>query len=124
MASDCPAGKEPLWPSDLIHKLHILIFLIAVSHVTYALCSLGICLISIRRFARYEKLAAQGLLPLNLGQLQRQGESRIWFGMRMCLMQFTERIDVGTYLAVRRQFIERAQVQHPLARCITLSVTL
>jgi hypothetical protein len=29
----CPQGKESLWASELIHKAHILIFLIAASHI-------------------------------------------------------------------------------------------
>lgn len=107
----CPEGKEPLWSSALIHKIHILIFLIAISHVVYALMSLGISMLSMRRFHAFEKVAQEGrLLGLPTDQLQRDGESRIMFGIRQAVRQFTHPIDIGTYLALRRLFIEAVQV--------------
>lgn len=95
----------------MIHKVHILIFLIAISHVVYALMSLGISMLSMRRFHAFEKVAQEGnLLPLPTDQLQRAGESRIMFGIRQAIRQFTHPIDIATYIALRRLFIEAVQV--------------
>ena len=38
---ECPEGKEPLWPATLIHKIHILIFLISINH-SAASCICGL----------------------------------------------------------------------------------
>jgi Mlo family len=111
--SSCGEGKEPLWSSKLIHKVHILIFLIAISHVLYALLSLAISMLSMRRFHRFERTAQKGeLLNLPIDQLQRQGESKIMFGIRQGVRQFTHPIDKATYVALRRLFFERMQVPH------------
>jgi hypothetical protein len=109
--ANCPNGKEPLWSSDLIHKVHILIFLIAVSHVLYALTSLAISLHSIQRWHEYERSALlHGLLDLPVEQLQREGENRVSFGLRHTIRQFTHPIDEATYIALRSMFIENLQV--------------
>lgn len=101
-----------MWSSALIHKVHILIFLIAVSHVVYALMSLGISMLSMGRFHAFEKVAQEGrLLDLPTDQLQRHGESKIMFGIRQAIRQFTHPIDIGTYVALRRLFIEAVQVR-------------
>ena len=109
--SSCKIGKEPLWSSALIHKVHVLIFLIAVSHVLYALTSLFISMIAMRRWREYERAATQeGLLDLPTEQLQREGESRVAFGIRQTIRQFTHPIDRVTYVALRHMFITTLQV--------------
>ena len=110
-SADCAEGKEPLWSSELIHKVHILIFLIAISHVLYAMCSLAISMRAVRKWRRYERVAQSGeLLDLPVAQLQREGEHKIWFGIRQGLRQFTHPIDAATYVALRRMFVETMQV--------------
>ncbi len=80
-ASQCPEGKESIWASDLIHKAHILIFLIAVSHIIYAALSMALSMLAMRRWASLEREVQDGLLlPLPLGGLQRHHESgfHVW----------------------------------------------
>jgi len=110
--ADCPEGKEPFWSSALIHKIHILIFLIAASHVIYAVSSLTMSMLSMRRWQEYERTAQEGeLLPLPTDQLQKTGESRIMFGLRQAGRQFVYPIDRPTYIALRRLFFERMPVR-------------
>jgi hypothetical protein len=108
--SSCPEGKEPLWSSGLIHKVHILIFLIAMSHILYAMATLFISMRAMHRWREFESIAQDGrLLPLPVGQLQHEGETRWAFGLRQAIRQFTHPIDIATYVAIRRMFIESAQ---------------
>jgi Mlo family len=110
--SSCGEGKEPIWSSNLIHKVHILIFLIAISHVLYAMLSIGVAMHAVRKWRKYEQTAQQGeLLDLPVGQLQRQGEHKLWFGLRQGVRQFTHPIDQATFVALRRMFIETVQVR-------------
>lgn len=112
--ADCPEGKEPFWSSALIHKIHILIFLIAASHVLYAVTSLTMSMLSMRRWQEYETTAQEGeLLPLPTDQLQKEGENRVMFGLRQAVRQFMYPIDRPTYIALRRLFFERMPVCHP-----------
>eukprot|EP00892_Ulva_mutabilis_P012318 jgi/Ulvmu1/9459/UM052_0027.1 len=109
--ADCPDGKEPFWSSALIHKIHILIFLIAASHVIYAVASLTMSMLSMRRWQEYERTAQEGeLLPLPTDQLQKADESKIVFGLRQTVRQFINPIDRPTYIALRRLFFERMPV--------------
>ena len=105
-------GKEPLWSSALIHKVHILIFLIAISHVLYGMASLAISMLAMKRWRAFERTAQQGdLLDLPVDQLQKEGESRFVFGLRQAVRQFTKPIDRATYTALRRMFVETMHVR-------------
>eukprot|EP00892_Ulva_mutabilis_P008977 jgi/Ulvmu1/6451/UM003_0081.1 len=107
----CPDGEEPLWESELIHKAHILIFLIAVCHIAYAMVSIALSMASMRRWHKFEQRVNGGeLLPLPLGGLQKHGESSFVFGLRQCLRQFTHSLDVATYSALRALFVGRVNV--------------
>jgi hypothetical protein len=106
----CQGGKEPLWSSELIHKVHILIFLIAVSHVLYAMTSVAISVHAMHRWRRFECSTQSGeLLDLPVDQLQREGESKVHFALRQAIRQFTSPVDQPTYLALRRMFIKSVQ---------------
>jgi hypothetical protein len=95
-------------------QVHILIFLIAISHVLYAMTSLGISMHAVRRWRRFEAEARNGdLLDLHVGQLQREGEHKLWFGLRQGLRQFTHPIDQATFVALRRMFVETMMVSAP-----------
>jgi hypothetical protein len=125
--NSCPEGKEPLWSSDLIHKVHILIFLIAISHVLYAMVSLGVSMHAVRKWHRYEQAAQETgeLLDLPVGQLQREGEHKYWFGIRQGIRQFTHPIDRATFVALRHMFIETMQVCiHDMMHCCACTLRL
>ena len=93
-------------------QVHILIFLIAISHVLYAMTSLGIAMHAVRRWRRFEVTAHSGdLLDLPVGQLQREGEHKLWFGLRQGLRQFTHPVDQATFVALRRMFVETMMVR-------------
>lgn len=110
----CPEGKEPIWESELIHKAHILIFLIAACHIVYAMVSIALSMLAMRRWHKFEQRVKGGqLLPLPLDGLQKHGEPALVFGLRQCLRQFTNPIDIATYSALRALFVDRVEV-----RCI------
>jgi hypothetical protein len=103
-----------MWSSALIHKMHILIFLIAVSHVLFGMASLTLSWVSMVRWRVFEEKAQGGeLLTLPTDQLQREGESKVIFGIRQCVRQFTDRIDLPTYIALRQEFLFRTRVFSP-----------
>ena len=121
--ANCPDGTGPLWESKLIHKVHILIFLVAVAHVVYGSVSLAISMWSMRRWKHFEEAAQQGdLMPLPIGQLRNESESSCWFGIRQAVRQFTHPIDKPTYIALRRMFCERMQARFSSPFCCSLSV--
>ena len=108
----CPEGQEPIWESDLIHKAHILIFLIAACYIAYAMVSIALSMLAMRRWHKFEQRVSGGeLLPLPLGGLQHHGESSLIFGLRQCLRQFSRPLDVATYSALRALFVGRVNVR-------------
>ena len=49
--STCKDGKVQLIPYETAHKIHVLIFMIAVSHIFMALLSLGLCLLKVSQLS-------------------------------------------------------------------------
>ncbi|GKU93602.1 hypothetical protein SLEP1_g7181 [Rubroshorea leprosula] len=53
--SSCPTGKVPFVSSDGIHQLHILIFVLAVSHVLYCILTMALGRLKMRSWKRWEE---------------------------------------------------------------------
>ena len=122
----CPGNQEPIWESELIHKAHLLIFLIAVCYIAYAVVSIALSMLAMRRWHKFEQRVIGGeLLPLPLGGLQHHGEPSFVFGLRQCLRQFTHPLDIATYSALRALFVGRVQVRaHARLPCLLISPCL
>lgn len=110
--SPCPDGKESLWSSDLIHKCHILIFLIAVCHLIWAMLSSVLSVFAMRKWHKFEaNVQGRGLLPLPVGGLQREGEPMLVYGLRQCVRQFTHPVNEAQFGAIRALFIHLTKVR-------------
>ena len=116
---DCEDGQEALWSIKLIHDIHILIFLISVTHIFYSALSLILCMWSMRHWPKWEKehideiTAGNGtvtMMALRTGLLQRVGELNWHFKLRSFLRQFLHKMDKPTYLALRRMRLESLEV--------------
>eukprot|EP00892_Ulva_mutabilis_P008285 jgi/Ulvmu1/5829/UM025_0087.1 len=108
----CPDGQEPVWESKLIHKAHLLIFLIAAVHILYSMTSIGLSLLAMRRWKNFEKQVSQttDALPEPWALQQGHKKSGMFLGFMQLFRQACRPLDLGTYAALRRLFLEKMNV--------------
>lgn len=109
----CPDGQEPVWESKLIHKAHLLIFLIAAVHILYSMTSIGLSLLAMKRWKRFERQVTQAAEPLPEPWAVQHGHSRsgMFLGLAQLFRQFYRPLDIGTYAALRRLFLNKMNVR-------------
>eukprot|EP01025_Chloroclados_australasicus_P037846 TRINITY_DN386_c1_g1_i13.p1 TRINITY_DN386_c1_g1~~TRINITY_DN386_c1_g1_i13.p1 ORF type:complete len:615 (+),score=37.89 TRINITY_DN386_c1_g1_i13:129-1847(+) len=106
----CPKGQESLWSITALHEIHILIFIIAVVHLAQAAFSMIISELRVRRWKKYEDRENHNMVPLKrTGAIKIKG-SWIVLYIQSFFTQFTDSIDGPVYLAIRRLFIEKMEL--------------
>eukprot|EP01025_Chloroclados_australasicus_P005895 TRINITY_DN118_c0_g1_i6.p1 TRINITY_DN118_c0_g1~~TRINITY_DN118_c0_g1_i6.p1 ORF type:complete len:662 (-),score=61.27 TRINITY_DN118_c0_g1_i6:819-2804(-) len=106
----CASGKEPLWSITVLHEIHILIFIIAVVHLVQAAGSMIIAELRVRRWKKYEDMSNHDMVPLKRkGAIKAKGRL-ITLWAQSFFMQFIDSVDRPIYLAIRRLFIEKMEL--------------
>lgn len=109
----CADGQEPVWESKLIHKAHLLIFLIAAVHILYSMTSIGLSLLAMRRWKRFESQVtdAKDALPEPWAVQHGHRKSGMLLGFVQLFRQMYRPLDIGTYAALRRLFLHKMNVR-------------
>eukprot|EP01025_Chloroclados_australasicus_P056546 TRINITY_DN700_c0_g1_i11.p1 TRINITY_DN700_c0_g1~~TRINITY_DN700_c0_g1_i11.p1 ORF type:complete len:666 (-),score=84.88 TRINITY_DN700_c0_g1_i11:920-2917(-) len=107
---ECASGKESLWSITVLHEIHILIFIIAVVHLVQAAFSMVIAELRVRRWKKYEDAPNHDMVPLKRkGGIKAKG-SWVALWAQAFFMQFIDSVDRPIYLAIRRLFIEKMEL--------------
>eukprot|EP01023_Acetabularia_acetabulum_P017317 TRINITY_DN1862_c0_g1_i10.p1 TRINITY_DN1862_c0_g1~~TRINITY_DN1862_c0_g1_i10.p1 ORF type:complete len:641 (-),score=110.36 TRINITY_DN1862_c0_g1_i10:2695-4617(-) len=109
-AYECPKGKESFWSLTVLHEIHILIFLIAVVHLTQAAFSMVLAVLRVRRWNKYEMKQNHDMVPLKRKRAIKAKGSWTGLWIQSFISQFSNSIDGPAYLAIRRLFLEKMEL--------------
>lgn len=104
----CPKGEESFWTIRALHETHIFIFMLAVTHITYAGLSIVLCTWKLAKWKKWEQ-QEHDLLRSDFNALL-EDRSGIFHFPRAFIAQFSDTVDKSVYLGLRRLFIERLEV--------------
>eukprot|EP01024_Parvocaulis_polyphysoides_P011023 TRINITY_DN13886_c0_g1_i5.p1 TRINITY_DN13886_c0_g1~~TRINITY_DN13886_c0_g1_i5.p1 ORF type:complete len:621 (-),score=56.12 TRINITY_DN13886_c0_g1_i5:142-1884(-) len=106
----CPNGQESFWSITALHEIHILIFLIAVVHLVQAALSMILASLRVRRWKIYEDRECHDMIPLKKKRAIKPEGS--WWSLWIWsfFSQFSDSVDGPVYLAIRRFFIEKLEL--------------
>jgi len=105
--SSCPAGKVQVIPYKTAHNIHVLIFMIAMSHIFMALLSLGLCLFKLRKWKKWADAPKDAMEPMSQKVLRGLGSNRCTHWLRSFFRQYIMGVNKAVFLGVRRFFLEQ-----------------
>eukprot|EP01024_Parvocaulis_polyphysoides_P019915 TRINITY_DN1911_c0_g1_i6.p1 TRINITY_DN1911_c0_g1~~TRINITY_DN1911_c0_g1_i6.p1 ORF type:complete len:567 (+),score=67.63 TRINITY_DN1911_c0_g1_i6:88-1788(+) len=107
---ECPEGQESFWSLTALHEIHILIFLIAVVHLAQAGFSMIFAGLRVHRWKKYEDRVCHDMVPLKRkGAIKPKG-TWVTLWVWSFFTQFSDSVDGPVYLAIRRFFIEKMEL--------------
>jgi len=106
-ASNCKANEKQVLSYKLAYNIHVLIFMIAVSHIFMALLSLTLCLLKLTRWRRWADAPKDAMEPMSERVLRGLGSSRCTHWLRSFISQYTMGVNKAVFLGVRRFFLEQ-----------------
>eukprot|EP01023_Acetabularia_acetabulum_P006120 TRINITY_DN12554_c0_g1_i11.p1 TRINITY_DN12554_c0_g1~~TRINITY_DN12554_c0_g1_i11.p1 ORF type:complete len:653 (-),score=135.65 TRINITY_DN12554_c0_g1_i11:726-2684(-) len=106
----CPEGKEQFWSITALHEIHILIFLIAIVHLVQAAISMVLASFRVRRWKKYEDRSRHDMVPLKRRRAIKTKGSWAALWIQSFLAQFSDSVDGPVYLAIRRIFLEKMEL--------------
>jgi mlo protein len=107
---DCSPGTAPIIEINAMHQVHLLIFLIAVFHVTFSLTTLLVSKMRINYWTGWEFWGDSADETVDRLQPPRKYKSPAEKFFSMFLKQFYASVDPFSYIAFRRYYISKMEL--------------